>query len=203
MRTILCIALHSCCYNYPKTASISHNFGKAIIRQEDLYRRFVNYLLHGAIWCNDINFYSIVIAYLSLGSSAQPVSTVLQVLLDKYQLRPSQVDCQIQQTHIPYLAAFFDNVGFYVDVMELTPGEQTDVKGAEANQLAVIKCLKLWKGKNPARATFMTLLEMLVKLRKEEIVDQICQYLKVSKICQYYLKVTLCVHSITITPVLQ
>ena len=185
MRTILCIALHSCCYNYPKTASIS---GKAIIRQEDLYRRFVHYLLHGAIWCNDINYYSIVIAYLSLGSSAQPVSTVLQVLLDKYQLSPSQVDCQIQQTHIPYLAAFFDNVGFYVDVMELTPGEQTDVKGAEANQLAVIKCLKLWKGKNPARATFLTLLEMLVKLRKEEIADQICQYLKVS----------LCVHSITI-----
>ena len=136
----------------------------------------------------DINYCSIVIAYLSLGSSAQPVSTVLQVLLDKYQLSPSQVDCQIQQTHIPYLAAFFDNVGFYVDVMELTPGEQTDVKGAEANQLAVIKCLKLWKGKNPARATFLTLLEMLVKLRKEEIADQICQYLKVS----------LCVHSITI-----
>ncbi|XP_064387404.1 poly [ADP-ribose] polymerase tankyrase-1-like isoform X5 [Halichondria panicea] len=117
-------------------------------------------------------------AYLSLGSSAQPVSTVLQVLLDKYQLSPSQVDCQIQQTHIPYLAAFFDNVGFYVDVMELTPGEQTDVKGAEANQLSMIKCLKLWKGKNPEQVTFMTLLEMLVKLRKEEIADQICQYLK-------------------------
>ena len=116
------------------------------------------------------------------------MSTVLQGLLDKYQLSPSQVDCQIQQVDIPCFTAYFDNVDFYVDLMELTTGKQTDVEGAKTNQLAVIKCLKIWKGKNPEQATFKTLLEMLVKLRKEEIADQICQYLKVS----------LCVHFVSL-----
>ena len=126
--------------------------------------------------------YRVLIMYISviLGSSAQPVSTVLQGLLDKYQLSPSQVDCQIQQIDTPCLAAYFDNVEFYVDLMELTTGEKTDVEGAKTNHLAVIKCLNIWKRKNPAQATFRTLLEMLIKLRKEEIADQICQYMKVS-----------------------
>ena len=82
------------------------------------------------------------------------MSTVLQGLLDKYQLSPSQVNCQIQQVDIPCFTAYFDNVDFYVDLMELTTGEQTDVEGAKTNQLAVIKCLKIWKGKNPEQATF-------------------------------------------------
>ncbi len=121
------------------------------------------------------------VSFHTVGSSAQPVSAVLQGLMNKYQITTSQVDCKIQQKDIPYLALHFDNVNLYVDLMELTPGEQTDVNGADTNQLAMIKCLKLWKGKNPAQATFRTLLEMLVKLKKVEIASQV-------------LKVNLCVH---------
>ncbi len=120
-----------------------------------------------------------VILY-TVGSFAQPVSPVIQELMDKFQLTTTQVDRKIQQIDIPYLAIHFDNVELYVDVMELSSGEQIDVKHADTNQLAMIKCLKLWKGKKPAQATFKTLLVMLVKLRKEEIAGQVCQYLKVS-----------------------
>ncbi len=119
----------------------------------------------------------------TVGYSAQPVSEVLQGLMNKYQITTFQVDCEIQQKDIPYLALHFDNVNLYVDVMELTPGEQMDVNRADTNQLAMIKCLKLWKGKNPAQATFRALLEMLVKLKKEEIASQV-------------LKVNLCALSI-------
>ena len=111
------------------------------------------------------------------------MSEVLQGLMNKYQITTFQVDCEIQQKDIPYLALHFDNVNLYVDVMELTPGEQMDVNRADTNQLAMIKCLKLWKGKNPAQATFRALLEMLVKLKKEEIASQV-------------LKVNLCALSI-------
>ena len=117
-------------------------------------------------------------------SSAQPVSEVLQGLMDKYQIPTSQVNHKILQEDIPYLALHFDDVNLYVDVMGLTPGEQINVNGARTSHLAMIKCLKLWTRKNPAQATFRTLLEMLVKLKKEEIAIQICQYLEVS----------LCVH---------
>ena len=121
----------------------------------------------------------------TVGSSAQPVSAVLQGLMDKYQITTSQVDHKIQQKDIPYLAPHFDYVNLYVDVMGLTPGEQMDVNGADTNQLAMIKCLNLWTRKNPAQATFRALLEMLVKLKKEEIA---------MKICQYLIPVSLCVH---------
>ncbi|XP_064387447.1 uncharacterized protein LOC135335805 [Halichondria panicea] len=111
-----------------------------------------------------------------MGSSAQSVS--LQGLLDKYQLTTSQVNREIQQIDIPYLALHFDNVKLYVDAMELTPGQQNDVQKSADTHEAMIKCLKIWKGNNPAQATFRTLLEMLVKLMKGEIAGQVCQYLK-------------------------
>ncbi len=102
--------------------------------------------------------------------------------MDKYQLSTAH---EIQQKDVPYLAA---NVGFYVDAMELTPGEQSDVrlKKTESNHVAMIECLKIWKRKNLSQATFRALLEMLVKLKKGEIADEVCQYLKVSvSVCPY------------------
>ncbi len=125
------------------------------------------------------------VSFRTVGSSAQPVSAVLQGLMDKYQITTSQVDREIQLKDIRYLAPLFDDVNLYVDVMELTPGEQTDVHSTRTSHLAMIKCLILWTRKNPAQATFRYLLEMLVKLKKEEFAIQICRY---------YLNVSLCVH---------
>ncbi len=112
--------------------------------------------------------------------------SVIQGLIDKYQLTTSQVNREIQQIDIPYLALHFDNDKLYVDAMELTDGEQNDVKKSADTHEAMIKCMKLWKGKSPAQATFRTLLEMLVKLSKEKIASQVCQYL--------IQKASLCVH---------
>ncbi len=106
--------------------------------------------------------------------------------MDKYQLTAVQVDREIQQEDIPILAAYFDHVEHYVDVMELTPGEHHDVrrKGFNSNHLAMIECMKIWKRKMRSQATFKVLLKMLVMLKKEAIANQICQYLKVS-VCVY------------------
>ncbi len=118
----------------------------------------------------------------TVGSSAQPVSTALQQLMDTCPLTTAQVSREIQQEDVSYLAPCFDNVELYVDAMKLTPGEQSNVqlKKIESNHLAMIECLKIWRGKQRSQATFRALLEMLVKLRKGEIADLVCQYLKVS-----------------------
>ncbi len=123
-------------------------------------------------------------SYTALGLSAQPVSAALQELVDKYQLTTSQVNHEIQQEDISYLATSFDNVEYYMDVLGLSSGEQTDVINKADTHAAMIKCLKIWKGNKLSQATFRTLLEMLVKLRKGEIADHVCQYLKVSA-CVY------------------
>ena len=115
-------------------------------------------------------------------TSAQSANAVLQQLMDKYQLTNSQVNHEILQKDVPYLAAWFDNVELYVDAMELSPSEQSDVlmKKLDSNHLAMIKCLNIWKRRKLSQATFRALLEMLVKLKKEAIADDICQYIKVS-----------------------
>ncbi len=114
---------------------------------------------------------------LSIGSSALPVN--LQWLMDTYQLTTSQVDCNIQQKDIPYLAAYFDNAELYVDAMELTTGEQNDVRKCASTHEAIIVCLKIWKEKKFSKVTFRFLLDMLVKLKKQKTASQVCHYLKV------------------------
>ena len=117
----------------------------------------------------------------TVGSS---VSTALQQLMDTCPLTTAQVNREVQQEDVSYLAPCFDNVELYVDAMKLTPGEQSDVQLKKSNHLAMIECLKIWRGKQRSQATFRALLEMLVKLRKGEIADLVCQYLKVS-VCVY------------------
>ncbi len=82
-----------------------------------------------------------VILY-TVGSFAQPVSPVIQELMDKFQLTTTQVDRKIQQIDIPYLAIHFDNVELYVDVMELSSGEQIDVKHADTSHDQVLETLE-------------------------------------------------------------
>ncbi len=108
------------------------------------------------------------------------MSTALQQLMDKYQLTTLQINREIQQKNIPYLAVHFDNVEFYINLLELTPGEQVDVGLKKSNHLAMIECLTIWKRKKPSQATFRALLEMLVMLKKEEIAAEVCQCMKVS-----------------------
>ena len=127
---------------------------------------------------------SVLLFILSVGSPAQPVSTVLQQLLGKCPLTTSQINREIQQKDIPYLAAYFDIVELYVDAMELNPGEQNDVSKKANTHASMIECLKIWKKRKLSQATFRVLLEMLVKLKKEAIADQVCQYLKVCA-CMY------------------
>ena len=110
------------------------------------------------------------------------LTVTLQLLMDKCQLTISQVNREIQQKDVSYLAAYFDNVELYVDAMELSPDEQSYVliKRLESNHLAMIKCLNIWKRKKLSQATFRALLEMLVKLKKGAIAEQICRYINVS-----------------------
>ncbi len=115
----------------------------------------------------------------TVGSSSQSVGTVFQRLMDNYQLTTPQVNREIHQKDISYLAVSFDNVELYVDAMELSPGEQTDVHRKPNTRVAMIECLKIWKRKKLSQATFRALLEMLVKLKKETIANKICQYIKV------------------------
>ena len=87
-----------------------------------------------------------------------------------------QLNCEIEEKDITYLAEYFDNVELYVRVFGLTPAEQVDVGRIRDNQVAMTECLSLWRKHNPSTATLRTLLEILLKLKKEEIASKVCKY---------------------------
>ena len=64
--------------------------------------------------------------------------------------------------------------------MELTPSEKTDVKMAvlvHGTQVGMKRCLAFWREHHPSTATFSALLEILRRLRKEDIVAKVRTYL--------------------------
>ena len=97
-------------------------------------------------------------------------------LIEVYCADSDQLDCEIEEKDITYLAKYFDNVELYVRVFGLTPAEMVNVRRIQDNQIAMAECLSLWRRHNPSRATLKTLLEILLRLRKEEIASKVCKY---------------------------
>ena len=89
-----------------------------------------------------------------------------------------QLGCEIEERDMIILAGYFDNVEFYLNILGLSPAEQTDVrkKVSEGTQIAMNYCLLLWRQHNPSTATLGTLLEILLSLRKEYIASKVCDY---------------------------
>ncbi|XP_064390662.1 uncharacterized protein LOC135338456 isoform X1 [Halichondria panicea] len=114
----------------------------------------------------------------SLGPAANRVT--LQDLVSRYSLTDEQLNSEIGNSDIPYLAEYFDGVKIYSSAMGLTPAEQADVNRLycnEGTQVAMTECLILWKRHDPFAATHKALLELLLGLRKDKIADDICQHL--------------------------
>ena len=103
----------------------------------------------------------------------------MEKLTEMYGMSSDQLDCEIEKEDMIILASYFDNVEFYLDKLRLTAAEQADVKFkkvTEGTQIAMSHCLSLWKRHNPSTATLITLLEILLSLRKEEIASKLCNY---------------------------
>ena len=71
---------------------------------------------------------------------------------------------------------------FWPSSMGLSPAEQADINELyhkEGTQVAMTKCLILWKKHSPFpfAATYKALLELLLRLKKERIAFEICQHL--------------------------
>ena len=106
--------------------------------------------------------------------------------MSRYSLTDKQLNSEIGDSDIPYLAEYFDGVKIYASAMGLTPAQQADVNRLycnEGTQVAMTECLILWKRHDPFAATYKALLELLLGLRKDEIADNICQHLSQ---CEYY-----------------
>ena len=102
----------------------------------------------------------------------------LETLTKVYAISSDQLDLVIDDSDMILLAAYFDDVEYYVNVLGLSPAEQTDVKkkASAGTQIAMNHCLLLWKQHNPSTATLRILLNTLLSLKKEEIASNVCRF---------------------------
>ena len=108
----------------------------------------------------------------------------LQKLVKRHSLTDIQLNCEIGKVDIPFLAKHFDKIELYMEVMNLCSAEQGDVvktMHASGNQVAMTKCLSLWKGQISYNATYRALLEVLLRLEKGEVANNVCLYLAAKK----------------------
>ena len=99
--------------------------------------------------------------------------------MEMYCVNSGQLDCEIEEKDTIILAEYFDGVEYYLSSFGLTPAKQTDVRNLgfrEGTQIAINHCLCLWRRHNPSTATVRTLLEVLLKLGKEEIASKVCRH---------------------------
>ena len=96
-----------------------------------------------------------------------------------YNISSDQLDLEIEESDVTYLAAHFDDIELYLNSLGLTNSEQVDVRRMaylSGNQVAMAKGLLLWRQHNPSVATLRTLVDILLKLRKEDVAVKICGY---------------------------
>ena len=92
-----------------------------------------------------------------------------------------QLDTAVEEADLPELAACFDNTEDYVEKLQLSPGQQTDVLRTQTSlnstQAGMKVALKYWRNRNPVEATFRALLLILLSLLKGDTVVRVCKYL--------------------------
>ena len=69
----------------------------------------------------------------------------------------------------------------YLDKLGLTAGQQTDVKDLafrRNTKTAMAEALRLWRQPNPYTSTFRVLIEILLDLRRGDVAERVCQYIK-------------------------
>ncbi|XP_064385072.1 uncharacterized protein LOC135333968 isoform X2 [Halichondria panicea] len=112
------------------------------------------------------------------GPSAKRVT--LQELVEQYNLTDEQLNSEIEDSETPEMASCFDDVDLYSSSMGLGIADQADVKRlyhSEGTRAAMMKCLQIWKERNPFQATYRALLDIALRLGKGDTAHQICQQL--------------------------
>ena len=92
-----------------------------------------------------------------------------------------QLDERIDVQNLHNLAGYFDCVENYLDKLELTASQQTDVKDlayCKNTTIAMAEALKLWCQPNPFSSTYRALLEILLDLRRGDVAIKVSHFIK-------------------------
>ena len=100
-------------------------------------------------------------------------------LAERIDIEHPLLNNEIETTDFPVLASHFDNVIMYSLALGLTPAQQADVRHTKMlydTQTAMMECLSLWHSRNPAAATYRTLVKVLQKIRRDDIACRVFKH---------------------------
>ncbi len=117
-----------------------------------------------------------------------PIVTLYE-LVEEHCLTNHQLNSRIGDDDIPLLAEYFSKVELYSGLMKLSEADKKNVTRTlhtDDTQTAMSKCLSLWKRRDPLKATYIALLEIILKLGAGETANNVGRYLaKNGKITVY------------------
>ena len=105
----------------------------------------------------------------------------LESLLKENNLSEAQVNQQIGDHELTELAEWFDGqIEDYIEHEQfgLKPHELAHVKGQKEVREGAEVFLSYWKQKKAQKATFKTLLELLLDINKETVAQCVCKHVK-------------------------
>ncbi len=114
------------------------------------------------------------------GFLSQTAVTISE-LKERTKVTDSQLDTEIEETDMWDLAAHFDNVETYPVMLGLNPAEQKDVKYAlftNDMQTAIFYALQLWREHNSYAATYRALVDIVLRMGKNELAQKVCEICK-------------------------
>ncbi len=128
--------------------------------------------------CMSVRFRPINHIPFLLPGAGGPRTVTIEELKEHTKVTDSQLDTEIEKRDMIVLAAHFDNVDTYAVQLGLSPAEQSDVRIAQlanGTQVAMDKALRLWRQHNPGAANYRALVDILLRLGKEELAFKMCQ----------------------------
>jgi len=106
------------------------------------------------------------------GTSAGSVST--------FDVSEYQLSTRLTDRDYAIIAAYFDDFEDYIHMFNLENHQKADArrKGRDKNILGVTEILICWIQCNGSAATFKELVNILSQLRKHEVAERVCTYVK-------------------------
>ncbi len=115
----------------------------------------------------------------------------IDVLQSKTTVSDGNLEVGLEGSDLPEIASYCDTTDGYVDMLELSAGEQTDVKTkafVHGTMAGMLLALKYWVRKNGSKATFRALIVILLAFRKEDVAMKVCYY--INRKCELLLIIT-------------
>ncbi len=107
----------------------------------------------------------------------------IEDLMKEMKLTDQQLDTKVEEYDLPEVSACFDNTDDYLEMLELSPGQQTDVSEVKAKttlnrtQAGMKLALKYWMINRSLETTFRALILIILSLFKGDVAIAVCKYL--------------------------